>query len=223
MAISTASHGYQPPAPATAGATAMPGGNRPTTNRGTVTPRLRRAATGPVRLRRVPRPPACTRVPAARRRTAAVSAPTTPSPTCLMAPRPPARAPLALPPALPAHRSRSTAAHHWRGRHEACESHPRSRCRLGEKAEAPPAVAGGDPVNGSDPSGLATVQPVGPNGPVWTMPPELGNPEGDIQESIDDAFDVSVQVGCGGIHGSPSKSRVRASMAGTPFLRVVDR
>ena len=34
---------------------------------------------------------------------------------------------------------------------------------------------------------------------------------------------VIVQVGTGGIHGSPSNKRMRASMAGTPFLRVVDR
>ena len=34
---------------------------------------------------------------------------------------------------------------------------------------------------------------------------------------------VSVQVGSGGIQGSPSKSWVRASIAETPFLRVVDR
>jgi len=35
---------------------------------------------------------------------------------------------------------------------------------------------------------------------------------------------VSVHLpGAGGIHGSPLKRRVRASMAGTPFLRVVDR
>jgi hypothetical protein len=34
---------------------------------------------------------------------------------------------------------------------------------------------------------------------------------------------VSVQAGCGGIQGLPSKRRVSASMAGTPFLRVVDK
>ena len=34
---------------------------------------------------------------------------------------------------------------------------------------------------------------------------------------------VSVQVARGGIQGSPVNSRTRASMAGTPFLRVVDR
>ncbi len=39
------------------------------------------------------------------------------------------------------------------------------------------------------------------------------------------AGEVSVQVagGAGGIHGSPLKSGTRASMAGMPCLRVVDR
>jgi hypothetical protein len=34
---------------------------------------------------------------------------------------------------------------------------------------------------------------------------------------------VSVQLGCGGIHGLPSKSCMRASIAETPFFLVVER